>query len=158
MRLYLLRHGEAAPTASVDAARRLTGKGEAQAARVGKFCLQHGLVPELILASPVLRARQTAECVAGEIGAASELLEAPWASCGMSPRRAIDELGAYTNFGSLMLVGHEPDLGLLASALIGLTRPMALHVRKALLMAIDFHGVPAEGCGELQLFVPAKLM
>lgn len=157
MRLYLLRHAEAVPAAAIDAARRLSGKGEAQAERAGKFCARHGLQPEIILTSPVLRARQTAERVSSELQGA-ELVEVPWAACGMPPGRAIEQLGGYAKFSSVMLVGHEPDLGWLAATLLGVPDPAALHVRKALLMAIDFHGAPAEARGELQLFVPAKLM
>lgn len=157
MRLYLLRHAEAVPAAASDAARRLTGKGEVQAEKAGKFCARHELVPEIILTSPVLRARRTAELVSAELGH-TEIVEVPWAACGMSPGRAIEELGGYAKFASAMLVGHEPDLGWLAASLLGLPDPAALHVRKALLAAIDFDGVPAEGRGELQFFVPAKLM
>ena len=141
--------------AASDSARRLTGKGEVQAGRTGKFCRKHGIVPDVILSSPVTRALQTAKIVAGNFESA-ELVEVPWAACGMDPFQAVDELEAYKKLSSAMLVGHQPDLGALAALLIGCDNVGALHVRKSLLCAIDAsrgfrHGV-------LEFFVPARLM
>ncbi len=141
--------------AASDSARRLTEKGEAQAERTGKFCRKHGIVPDMILTSPVTRALQTAKLVAKSLDAA-ELVEVPWAACGMDPFQAVEEMQAYKKFSSVMLVGHQPDLGALAALLIGCDNVGALHVRKSLLCAIDVsrgfrHGV-------LEFFVPAKLM
>jgi len=155
MTLYLLRHAEAEVMAASDSARRLTEKGEAQAERTGKFCRKHGIVPDMILTSPVTRALQTAKLVAKSLDAA-ELVEVPWAACGMDPFQAVEEMQNYKKFSSVMLVGHQPDLGALAALLIGCDNVGALHVRKSLLCAIDVsrgfrHGV-------LEFFVPAKLM
>jgi phosphohistidine phosphatase len=157
MLLYLLRHAEAEVLAASDAARRLTPKGEAQAVKVGRYCGTHGLAPAVVLTSPVTRARQTAGLVAGVLDDA-ELVEVPWAACGMDPWKAMDELAAYKKFPAVMLVGHQPDLGGLAAALLGLGDVRVLRVRKALLVGIDVsHGL-STGAGVLQFFVPVKLM
>jgi phosphohistidine phosphatase len=152
MLLYLLRHAEAGSATTDDYARVLTRKGREQAARVGKFCHREGLVPEVIFSSPVTRARQTADLVAGGL-ANIPVVEVPWASCGMDPQEALAEL-ASARFESLMLVGHQPDLGTLAAALLGLTNPEALRVRKSLLIGLEMAG----GRGVLQFFLPVKLM
>lgn len=157
MIIYLLRHAEAEELATSDAARRLTPKGDEQSARVGKFCREHGIKPELVLSSPVTRAWQTAKIVS-RAWPDAELVEAPWAACGMDPARAMEELGACTKFPSVMLVGHQPDLSLLAAELLGLSGAGALRVRKALLAGIDAsHGV-GRGRGVLQFFLPVKMM
>lgn len=157
MHLHLLRHAEAEVLAASDRARRLTPKGEEQASRVGKFCHRQGLGPAVILTSPVTRARQTAELVAKSLPEA-ELIEVPWAACGMDPWKAMDELAAYEKFSAVMLVGHQPDLGGLAAALLGMTNVQSLHVRKALLIGIEAsHGL-STGAGMLQFFVPVRLM
>jgi phosphohistidine phosphatase len=157
MLLCLLRHAEAEVLAASDRARRLTPKGEEQAERVGKFCRKQGIAPAVILTSPVTRALQTAKLVAKSL-ADAELIEVPWAQCGMDPWAAMDELKAYAKFPSLMLVGHQPDLGALAAVLLGMDNVQHLHVRKALLAAIDAsHGL-STGAGVLQFFVPVKLM
>jgi len=157
MLLYLLRHAEAEVLAASDAARRLTPKGDAQAARVGKFCRRQGIEPSVVLTSPVTRARQTAEIVTGNL-AGAELVEVAWAACGMDPWRAMDELQAYAKFPAVMLVGHQPDLGGLAAALLGAGDVRVLRVRKALLMGLDVSRGLSTGAGVLQFFMPVKLM
>ena len=157
MLIYLLRHAEAEVLAASDHARRLTPKGDEQALRVGKFCRRQGIEPPVILSSPVTRALQTAQIVAKSLPEA-ELVEVPWAACGMDPWKAMEELGAYAKFPAVMLVGHQPDLGGLAAVLLGMTQVQSLHVRKALLLGIDVsHGL-STGAGVLQFFVPVKLM
>lgn len=157
MLLYLLRHAEAEVQAADDRARRLTPKGDDQAERVGKFCRAQGIEPAVILSSPVTRALQTAKLVAKSLPGA-ELIEVRWAKCGMDPWAAMDELKAYAKFPSVMLVGHQPDLGGLAAVLLGMENVQALRVRKALLMGIDAAPGLGTGRGTLQFFVPVKLM
>jgi len=155
MTLYLLRHAEAEVLAASDYARRLTPKGEDQAERTGKFCRKHGIVPEVILTSPVTRALQTAKIVQKCLSNA-ELIEVSWAACGMDPDTAREELRAYAKLNALMLVGHQPDLGHLAATLLGCNNVGSLHVRKSLLCAIDVS--PDLRHGTLEFFIPAKLM
>jgi len=155
MTLYLLRHAEAEALAASDCARRLTAKGEGQAARVGTFCRKHDLAPEVILASPVMRALQTARLVRKSLSDC-ELIEVPWAACGMAPEIARDELRAYAKLHAVMLVGHQPDLGHLAATLLGCDNVASLHVRKSLLCGINLS--PDLRHGVLEFFLPAKLM
>ena len=157
MLIYLLRHAEAEILAASDEARRLTPKGDEQALRVGKFCQRQGIEPAVILSSPVTRALQTAKLVAKSLPEV-ELVEVPWAKCGMDPWAAMDELKAYAKLPSVMLVGHQPDLGGLAAALLGMQSVQSLRVRKALLMCLDASGGLATGAGTLQFFVPVRLM
>ena len=157
MLLYLLRHAEAEVLAKSDSARQLTPKGEEQAAKVGKFCRKHGIEPSVILTSPVVRARQTADRVAGSLTGA-ELIEVAWASCGMDAFKAMEELAAYRRFPAVMLVGHQPDLGYLATVLLGMENVQNLRVRKALLAAIDAAAGLKAGAGTLQFFLPVRLM
>lgn len=157
MILYLLRHAEAEAVAATDAVRCLTPKGRNQAERVARFCEAGGIRPQVILTSPVVRARQTAEVVAASMPGA-ELIEVPWAACGMEPPRAMRELAACGKFPGVMLVGHQPDLGCLLADLLGITRAGNLRVRKALLAGVDLSAGCREGGGQLQFFVPARMM
>ncbi len=157
MLLYLLRHAEAEVFTGSDRDRRLTEKGRDQAVRAGEFCRKRGIVPGVILTSPVRRALETAKLVAQCLPAA-ELIEVPWATCGMDAATAIAELGAFAKFPSVMLVGHQPDLGKLAAGLLGLPHPQGLRVRKCLLAGIDAGDDIVAGRGSLQFFMPVKLM
>src|SRR5271154_6356041 len=67
MQLFLLRHAEAESNAATDEVRTLTGRGTKQAEAIGKFCLEHDFVPEMILSSPLTRAEETARIVAREL-------------------------------------------------------------------------------------------
>ncbi|MCE9611429.1 MAG: phosphohistidine phosphatase SixA [Chthoniobacter sp.] len=155
MLIYLLRHADADTPAARDVERALSEKGRAQARKVGAFCEAQEIDPALLLSSPVRRARETAEIVAEKMRA--EVVLTPWLACGMSPHTALEELRALRGETSVMLVGHEPDLGLLAAHLLGLATPTALHVRKGSLMSIDLGFIRA-GAGCLQFALPSRLM
>lgn len=156
MLLYFLRHAEADPDRSDDFERKLTPKGLEQSEKAGKFCARYGLLPEVILTSPVVRAKQTAKVVAKKLGDI-ELIEAPFLACGMTPEAFLAEAGALTRFESAMFVGHEPDFSHAIARCLGLASSASIRVRKASLTAIDLPRVQP-GAGELQFFVPARLM
>ena len=107
MLLYLLRHANADTIAESDDARTLTEKGRAQAKKVAHFCAERELRPEVILASPLPRAQQTAAPIGEKFGV--EVIVTPWLASGMMPEGATDALRDYLRFKSVMLVGHEPD-------------------------------------------------
>ena len=155
MRLYLLRHAEAVDRAPSDAARELTSQGLAQARTVGAFCQRHALKPDLILTSPFRRAAQTAELAAAALGQPTQI--APFLASGMDPATALDELRAYQRFAAVMLVGHQPDLGMLATTLLGLPDDEALPVSKASLICLQVNRL-LPGGAQLEFFLPVTLM
>lgn len=155
MRLYLLRHAEAEPTAFTDADRRLTDVGREQAERVGRFCQSHDLRPELVVSSPFHRAVETAQPVSAALGV--ECVVDGFLASGMHPEDGLRELQAYRRSRGVMLVGHQPDLGLLAASLIGLPRAESFSVPKASLIAIEVSFL-APGGGKLKFCLPPQLM
>jgi phosphohistidine phosphatase len=154
--LLLLRHAEAEPHRADDFSRKLTDKGEKQAAKVGAFLAQHGLKPDLILTSPVLRAQQTASLAAKELKADAPT-EVPWLSCGMNPERARAELAGYAKLETVMIVGHEPDFSALVAHLLDIGSSASVNVSKASLTGIDLVR-PVAGSGVLKFLLPAKLL
>ena len=72
MRLYLVRHAEAAP-GEPDELRQLTPEGREQARALGKRLFSEDAVPAVILTSPLLRARETG----GEIARAFDIESIP---------------------------------------------------------------------------------
>jgi phosphohistidine phosphatase len=155
MRLYLLRHANAAASASTDSARPLTEKGLAQAARVAFFCRDRGIAPELILTSPFVRAEQTAAMVAAELG--RETVAASFLASGMRPAVALEELRGYGRFDPVLLVGHEPDLSLLTATLLGLPDSQTLRIGKATLVALDVDALQPGGA-RLEFLIPEKFV
>ena len=156
MLLFLLRHAEAEPCVTSDADRVLTPKGIEQAAVVGAFCRRRALRPALVLTSPYSRTVQTGQIVAAELGEVPRQSDAFLAS-GMEPETAFTELRAYRHLESLLLVGHQPDLGILAAALLGMKDPGNIPFKLASLVGLRVERFATYG-GSLELFVPLAHM
>lgn len=156
MFLHLLRHAEAEAHRPDDFSRSLTEKGSKQARRIGCFMKEQCIRPDVILTSPVVRARQTAEIVVKLLGNTA-LTEAPWAACGMTPDAALAELSGFAKLDSVMIVGHEPDLGFLITSLIGLGRSESIQIAKATLVGVNLPRLQF-GSGMLRYLLPVKFL
>ena len=153
MQLYILRHADADTEAATDAARTLSEKGEGQAREVAQFCSKHEIQPDVIFASPLIRAQQTAKPVAKELRL--EVTTARWLTCGATPEGILAELAALKDASAVMLVGHEPDLGHLIAHLLGGERG-SVHVRKASLTFIEAVML-RKGGGRLEFSMPVRM-
>jgi phosphohistidine phosphatase len=115
MKLYLVQHAQAA-SKDVDPERPLTEQGRRDAEKIAAFVKPMDLTIDYLWHSGKTRAAQTAEILAPAIEAARQTT----AHEGLSPNddvRAIrDEIEAAQR--DIMLVGHLPFLGKLASLLL----------------------------------------
>jgi phosphohistidine phosphatase len=118
MRLYLVRHAEAAP-GTPDELRPLTAHGREAARALGKRLRDEAGAVDAVLSSPLLRARQTAEAIARELRLEAEPVEL------LSPGASeADLLAAIDGRGAIVVaVGHQPDCGKIAAALRGGEEP-----------------------------------
>jgi len=153
MIIYFLRHADAEDFVDSDFTRKLTPKGHDQAERVGKFCKQNGIKPEVFLTSPLVRARETADIVGKKTGVTPAI--ADWLACGMTPATLIEKLQPISTKSSVLLVGHEPDLSTVVSYLLGLPEPVNFPIRKASLTAINAPWLD-QGSGSLEFTLPPK--
>lgn len=114
---YLVRHGQARPAApgTPDAARPLDDRGRDEITRVARRAAALGLRIAEIRHSGFVRARETAEILAAHLAPARGVREAAGLKPTDDPRELLAELEASE---SLMLVGHMPHLGQLASTLL----------------------------------------
>src|SRR4029453_13018692 len=98
-----------------DELRPLTGEGREQARALGDRLSRHPTPPAIVLTSPLLRARQTAEPIARAAGAELRVESrlAPGASVA-ALRAALSGLD-----GPVAAVGHQPDCSDIAFALTG---------------------------------------
>jgi phosphohistidine phosphatase len=112
VRLFLVRHAEAAP-GDPDDLRPLTPAGRDAARALGERLA--GQRPDAVVTSPLLRARQTAELIARACGLGAEPDDrlAPGATAD-DLRAAVDGLG-----DTVVAVGHQPDCGEVVLALTG---------------------------------------
>src|SRR5260370_7997788 len=119
MRLYLVRHATAeAQGAGGDAERALTPKGRLRMAEAAKGLRDLKVVPEIILTSPIRRAKETATILAEELGGI-RLEELPELGAGFSgPADVLAALAPYQTLKEVILVRHQPGLGELASFIL----------------------------------------
>jgi len=154
LELYLLRHahaGNASEWAGDDDLRPLSARGRQQARDLGRHLAGQAVAIDLLVSSPRLRARQTAELVAEEIGVAVGLDERLGGSLDVDDLSIVlDDLGGQR----VMLVGHDPDFSELAAQLSG---TMRLPLRKGALARIDVSLPLQPGAGVLRWLLPPEL-
>lgn len=111
--IYLLRHGDAEADQGLgDAARRLTEKGEAQAAAAGRAMASLGLNVDTCLASPRVRAFDTAVIACSALDVPVEVSEPVGDG-------SYDSLELAAGRGDTLIVGHEPNLSMEVARLTG---------------------------------------
>ena len=151
MELVVLRHGKAEDSNPAgDASRQLLEKGRGQSQDAGQLLRSAGLLPEIVLSSPLVRARQTAEefCEAARLPAP---VVVPWLASGMHPDTALNELVAYRDFSRIAIVGHEPDLSELIQWLLG-ARGNAIEMKKGSIACVRIY--PPAKLGTLLYLAP----
>lgn len=149
--LYLLRHAHAGRPeewSGDDALRPLSRRGRQQAGDLGRFLAARALILDLLVSSPRLRARQTAELVGAELGVAVGLDERLGGPLDVEDLSMIlDDMGGQR----VMVVGHDPDFSELAAQLSGAVR---LPLRKGALARIDVELPLQPGAGTLRWLLP----
>jgi phosphohistidine phosphatase len=118
VRLYLVRHAEAAP-GEPDELRRLTPEGREQARVLGQRLRAEDARPAAILTSPLLRARETG----GELARALDVQTEP--DERLAPGATADDVRAAVagRGDEVVVVAHQPDCGQIAAALTGGPEP-----------------------------------
>lgn len=113
MDLILWRHAEAEDTAPSDAARQLTTRGRKQAQAVAKW-LRHRLGPDtVILASPTARTVQTVESLTDQYRTVDSIGPGATPEAVLAAARWPEGIAQ-----TVLVVGHQPTLGLLVSTLV----------------------------------------
>lgn len=153
MQLIILRHGKAQDYHPLgDSSRELVAKGRKQARRAGSLIKNSDWLPDIVLTSPLVRARQTADEFCDSAGIPSAIDQA-WIACGMHPERAMKELAAYNKFQRVAIVGHEPDLSQLIRWIIGASAG-DVDMKKGALAGL--HITPPSRHGTLAFLIPPK--
>lgn len=156
--IYLVRHGIAAERGKEwpdDSKRPLTHKGRARLREIAAGLKTHEVELDLILSSPLVRARQTADLLRDGLGVEAPVEETTALAPGGAPAALLDVLRR-KNVPRVALVGHEPDLGQLAAFLIGARAPLVF--RKGGVCRIDFEKLPPAPPGHLVWFALPKML
>lgn len=138
MELLVIRHAKAeASHPAGDSERALVAKGFDQSAKLGRFLKRVDRRPDVVLTSPLVRARQTAEALCEAAEMPGPVVQG-WLACGMDPETAIRELVAFSDFQRVAIVGHEPDLSSLIEWLLGCSGS-SVEVKKASITGLFVH-------------------
>jgi phosphohistidine phosphatase len=111
--IWLLRHGDAAE-GSPDAERRLTDRGEAEARAAGAALAAIGVKLDACMASPKLRAADSARLACEEVGDVDVQLEPKLGGGPFDAEALAAGLG-----DEVLLVGHDPDFSMAVHRLTG---------------------------------------
>ena len=154
MNLILLRHGKAEDKhPDGDFPRALVEKGRKQARRAAKLLKEAGTLPDIVLTSPLVRARQTADEFCKTAGIPGPVIQS-WLACGMSPETAMTELSAFRDFKRVAIVGHEPDFSQLIEWILGAISS-GIEVKKGAIACLEV--TPPSRHGRLTCLIPPKL-
>jgi phosphohistidine phosphatase len=159
LELYLIRHGLAAERGEEfpdDSKRPLTSEGIARLKKEAKALDALDVSFDQILASPLVRAKQTADVFAETMKGKPPIATTDALTPAGSPAAVIQELGKHMRKARIALVGHEPNMGELAAHLIG--AKTALPFKKGAIARIDFSILPPKGKGELIWFLPPRVL
>jgi phosphohistidine phosphatase len=158
MVVYLLRHGIAANTGGKiksDAARPLSSEGIAALAEETAGMRKLGLEIDAVWTSPLVRARQTARIVADAFQMSGKVVEIEALGIPASATGLLEHLRDRDLTSSIMLVGHQPDMGRLAGFLTGIDK-LWLPFKKGGLCRIDVERLQPAPVGELKWFLTPK--
>jgi phosphohistidine phosphatase len=126
MDLILWRHADAAPSTEDDHARKLTGKGRKQAAQMAAWLDRRLPDGAKIIVSPAIRAIETAEPLAAKHGRKFSVKAE--INVGAEPTQILIAAGWPDNRHPVVIVGHQPTLGRVASFLLfGQDQPLSFR-------------------------------
>ncbi len=145
MQIYLLRHGIAEdkrPSGS-DAERELTAEGKEKLRRVLNRARGAGAAPSLILASPLVRAVQTAEIAGDALGYQGRIVRTEALLPEAPPQALWDEMRARRDEAAILAAGHEPHMSAAVAYFLG-APTLAVDMKKATLVRVDVDRFGAE--------------
>ena len=157
--LYLIRHGLAEDRGDAwpdDAKRPLTEDGMARMRKAARGLARLGVTIDIVLTSPLVRARQTAEIVAAGLDPRPSLVHADALAPEGGFAAVLAELVKHARKTRIALVGHEPNIGELAARLLGSRH--AIEFKKGAVCRIDVEALPPSGPGDLRWLLTPKVL
>jgi len=161
MELVFLRHGAAADRedwTGDDADRPLTADGADRTKEVVRGLKALKIKPDVILSSPLLRARETAEIAKKGLITGAKVDLAEELGLAASPDRLIARLGDLADKPVVLCVGHEPHISTTISAMVSGKVAASIDIKKAGACCIRFTGIPKAGTGTLLWLLPPKFL
>jgi phosphohistidine phosphatase len=157
MQVYFVRHATAASKSSWtqdDELRPLTRAGRRRFAAAAAALVAAGCVRlDLIVTSPLVRARETAELFRDTLGGQVEIVDDPRLGTGFDMGDFSAIIAEHAEMNALAIVGHNPSFGGVLSAVTG---GSAIDVRKGAIALVDIADA-ADPVGRLLWLAPPSL-
>jgi phosphohistidine phosphatase len=157
--LYLIRHGIAEERGEAwpdDTKRPLTDAGMSRLRKSVRGLARLGVTFDVVLTSPLVRTRQTAEIVAASFDARPPVVAVESLAPEGSYQKVIADLEKQARRTRIALVGHEPGIGELAARLSGSRH--RFEFKKGAVCRIDLETLPPAGPGTLRWFLTPKIL
>lgn len=155
MKCYFLRHGiaEESSASGRDFDRLLTREGARRMEREARTIARLDLELDLIVTSPLLRAKQTAEIVALEMKMKDRVVEDTRLGAGFDRESLGQMVSEHSGQHSIMFVGHEPGMSVVIGALTG----GSVEFKKGSLACVNLLAAHSLH-GSLVWLLPAKVL
>jgi phosphohistidine phosphatase len=163
MEIYLVRHAVAQQLGKknefTDEKRSLTSQGRERMRDIARGLKRLGVVPDLIMTSPLVRAMETGDILAEVLGVDQKQVRRSQAlSPGGSFDKLFAELKQQKRIESVALVGHEPDLSSLISRIVSGDGNLSVPLKKGGVCCINVaETVPAFKGSLIWLLTPKQL-
>ena len=160
MIVYIVRHGIAAPSRPgvADRNRELTEKGIAKMRKAAAGLAAIEAIPDVILSSPLTRARQTADILMAAFGGRPAFQVAPALAPPGDRTELYKEIRTHEVHDSVMLVGHEPSLSALAGEILSGSPGCFLDLKKGGACAIGIAKMSPAPSGSLHWLIPPAIL
>jgi phosphohistidine phosphatase len=153
--LYLLRHGDAGdPRPHDDDARELTDKGRRRLRTAAGLWKRLRVSPELVITSPLPRARQTAELLVEGLGMEPDVTVDDRLRPGADWSDMAAAMAEHGPAEQVAVVGHDPDL---SDALGLLSGAASIGLRKGGMACLELDREPRPGAARLRWLLDPDL-
>jgi len=139
-----------------DAKRPLSDDGASRMRKAARGLDRLGVTLDVVVTSPLVRAKQTAELVAGAMNPRPPIVTADSLTPDGNYQEIIADLEKQGKRTRIAIVGHEPGIGEFAARLIGSRH--SIEFKKGAVCRIDVDALPPSGPGDLRWLLPTKIL
>ena len=162
MKIYLIRHSNAVdpgtPGYEDDSARPLTEKGRDKMEKIASALKALGIAPDLIVSSPYLRAKETAEILAKGLKYKPDIAFSDALVPMENADRIIGEINEKYSVDELVLVGHEPCLSVLIGTLIAGNPELTINLKNGGVCCLSSDDLHTERKAVLEWLLTPKIL
>ena len=152
--IFILRHAHAEDNHKDDFSRKLTNEGKTKTKKLGLFFNELEEQVDIILSSPVLRAKETVEILIKNLDQKPDIKIVDFLSCGSSVNDIAKGLIPFQSMDKIMLVGHAPDLEIFLGKLIDAKK---VKLKKCALAKVKLDN-SFDLSGELEYLITPKIV